>query len=161
MRGVFDYDRAAMVLAEAIYRGDRETALRWGISERTIYRYRERMSRDDKLSDLVKEKRARLDRSWADKLPASIQAAIEFLQEAAQKANKTDPEVIHAIAGALKIQTEVVLTKDVLDARLARERGQAHPPDRPLAAAGGDGERGDDVETAAGSADDGVSQPGG
>ena len=123
MRGGFDYDRAATILIEAAYYGDQKTAARWDISERTIYRYRERLGRDDKLSDFVKRKKAAFERGWADELPSSIRAGIDYLKRAAQSADASNPEAIHAVAGALKIQTEVALTKDVLDARLARERG--------------------------------------
>lgn len=135
MRGGFDYDRAAMILTEAAYRGDQETARRWGISERTIYNYRKRVETDEKLAELFAAKKAAFERGWADELPASIRAAIEFLKRASQQADQRDPSVIHAIAGALKIQTEVAITKDILDARLARERGQTNTADESLAAA--------------------------
>jgi hypothetical protein len=142
MRGGFDYDRAATILTEAAYHGDQDTARRWGISERTIYRYRKRFGRDDKLSELVKQKKQAFERGWADDLPSSIKAGIDFLKRAAQSADQNNPDVIHAIAGALKIQTEVAVTKDILDARLARERGQANTADGPLAAAGHNGDLG-------------------
>lgn len=135
MRGGFDYDRAAAILVEAAYYGDQKAAQRWDISERTIYNYRKRAKTDEKLSDLFKSKRATFERSWADELPGSIKAGIDFLKRAAQSADHNNPDVIHAIAGALKIQAGVAVTKDILDARLARERGPTDTPDRPLAAA--------------------------
>jgi len=135
MRGGLEYDRTATILVEAAYYGDHETAHRWGISERTIQRYRQRLQNDDKLAEFVARKKAAFERGWADELPGSIKAGIDFLKRAAHSADPRDPDAIHAVAGALKIQTEVVVTKDILDARLARERGQANTTDGPLAAA--------------------------
>lgn len=123
-----DYNRAATILVEAIWLGDQRTAKKWGITQRTIIRYRNKLETDDELSQLVTYKNDVFTNDWAAGIPSAIRAAISFLQEAAMKANPEDPAVIHAVAGALKMLAEVGLTKEVIDARLGRGHRESGSP---------------------------------
>lgn len=115
-----DYDRVASILIEAAFFGEKQTAQRWGITDRTILNYRKRLDEDSELSDIFILKKTAFESEWASEIPASIRAGIRFLGEAAKKADPTNPEVIHAVAGAVKILAEVGLTKEIIDARLGR-----------------------------------------
>lgn len=127
-----DYDRVALILVEAAFFGEKQTAQRWGISTKTIERYRARLDEDSGLSGFVALKKQAFESSWADEIPASIRAGIRFLGEAAKRADYT-PESIHAIAGAVKILAEVGLTKEILDVRLGRYNRESGTEGGPLA----------------------------
>ncbi len=127
MPQVFKYERAAQILAEAAVLGDKEAIARHGVALRTLQRYRRRLSEDEKLARLVAEKKAVLEREWASELAPAIREGIRFLQKAAREADASDPAAIHAVAGALKILSEIALTKEVLDARLAKHHREQAP----------------------------------
>lgn len=133
MTGKLDYDRVALILVEAAFFGEQPTAKRWGITDRTILNYRNRLDEDSRLSDIFALKKAAFESDWASEIPSAIRAGIRFLGEAAQMANRTDPEAIHAVAGAVKILAEVGLAKEILDVRLSRYHGQNREEDRALA----------------------------
>lgn len=115
-----DYDRVATILVEAAFFGDSQAAERWGVSERTVQRYRKRMGKSDELSSIVALKKENFEQNWADEIPAAIRSATRFLMNASRQADPTDPAAIHAVAGAMKIMAEVGLTKEILDVRLGR-----------------------------------------
>jgi len=115
-------ERMARVIAESMYHGDRVVAERYGISLRTLQRYRRRYADGDPdLAALVAQKKAALEREWASELAPAIREAIDYLRRAARDADTHDPNAIHAVAGALKILSEVALTREVLSARLAAQ----------------------------------------
>lgn len=119
-----DYDRVASILVEAAFFGEKPTAKRWGITDRTILNYRNRLNEDSELSDIFIRKKEAFETNWADEIPSAIRSAIRFLQTASQQADPADPESIHAVAGALKILAEVGLTKEIIDVRLSRHYRQ-------------------------------------
>ncbi|WP_287408284.1 hypothetical protein [Oceanithermus sp.] len=125
----FNYERASRMLAEAMFHGDHAVVERYGTSLRSLQRYRRRLADGDRvLADLVAEKKAALEREWAGELAPAIREGIMFLRRAAKAADPSDPDAIHAVAGSLKILSEIALTKEVLDARFAatdRPHGQA------------------------------------
>ena len=143
---IIDTDRVAQVLVDAAYTGDEAAAAKWGISERTIKRYRARLGADDTLSLSVQEKRQLVEQDWAAELPAAIRAGAGFIHRAAEQGDPTDPNMVHAVAGGMKLVAEVLFAKQMLDARMAqlrvdvRDSGQPRP-DRPaLAEVATDGE---------------------
>lgn len=99
--------------------------MRHGITDRTLRRYRERFGTDPRLTELVQQKRAVVNKAWANDLPSSIDKAIAFLGRAAEHANTGDPDAIHAIAGAAKILSEIQQVGRVIDARLAQQAKEA------------------------------------
>lgn len=114
-----DYDRVAAILVEALYYGDQETAKRWDITTRTIQNYRARLDDDAELSVIFADKKAAFETEWANEVPAALRSAVRFLMRAGEEADPSDPQAIHAVAGALKMLAEVRFTKDILDARLS------------------------------------------
>ena len=52
----FSLEKAALILAEAEFSSDKSVAERWGISVRTLYRYRTEMAECPKMSENVREK---------------------------------------------------------------------------------------------------------
>lgn len=114
----FDYERAAVILAEAAFSDDRTVCQRHGITDRTLRRYRKRMLSDPRLSTFVREKQARLTEQWTHELAPAIGAAIRFLKQAAQSADPSDPAAIRAVAEALKGLAEIDMTREVLQSRV-------------------------------------------
>jgi hypothetical protein len=92
---------------------------------KSLHRYRARLSGDGELSKelsrVVCEKKTISDLGWAAEIPSMLQAGIAFLRRAATEASVTDPDVIHSIAGAVKIVAEVQAMRDVLDARILEQ----------------------------------------
>ena len=135
-----DHDKAAAILVDAAYKGDEVAAAEWGVSERTVKRYRARMGDDPKLALAVREKRALVERDWAETLPETIREAADFIRRAARQGNARDPNMVHAVAGGMKLVAEIHFAKQMLDARLAqigvdvRDSGE-HRTDRPQIAA--------------------------
>jgi len=119
----FNRERASIILVDALYSDDELAAEKHGITARTIRNYRERLDSDQELSALFHSKRREREKSWADDMPAAISSGVEYLRKVSEglKPEETSPEMVHAIAGAVKVLSEVRMTKDVLDARLARQ----------------------------------------
>jgi hypothetical protein len=134
--GRFNYDRAAAVLVEAAYFGDKAAADRYGITVRSVERYRERLDDDIELSAFVTIKKQEFEDRWAEELPAAIRASIRFLAKAANEADHKDAQTIYSVAGALKILADVTLTKRVLDARLTGRGESERTEDRPMVGEG-------------------------
>ncbi|HEY1956709.1 MAG TPA: hypothetical protein VGH28_13910 [Polyangiaceae bacterium] len=124
-RPKFDAARAARVLAEAVATGDAAAAKRHGVAERTIRHWRKKLEGDPVLAGLCQEKVAIVEADWAESLPSAIRKCIEFLADATEKCDARSPEAVHAIAGAMKLLTDVALARQMLDVRLARQAGQA------------------------------------
>jgi hypothetical protein len=117
----FDRDKAAKILVDASTMGDAAAALKWGIAAETISRYRRKLESDPELSKEIKAKKRLQDQAWADDIPAALTAAIDYLKRASQDADTRDPDAIHAVAGAAKILSEIAITREVIDARLAEQ----------------------------------------
>lgn len=115
----FNRNRAATALVEAVYRGDKYAAKHWGVTVRSIQNWRVRLLDDAALVELFTHKRDEAEKNWAADAPLAIRAAVIFILRAAQEAEVT-PEMVHATAGAMKLLADMVLTKQVLDARLAQ-----------------------------------------
>lgn len=123
----FDYERASRALAVAALEGDETAAQRENLSVRTLRRYRARLEEDTTLAELVRQKKARLESEWANEIAPTLRAALQFLRRAAGKLDPSDPEAVHAVAGAFKLVNEGHQTMKVIDARLAELHRQDHP----------------------------------
>ncbi|WP_197057660.1 hypothetical protein [Meiothermus ruber] len=115
----FNQELAAKVLLETLFTDEETVAQRYGITSRTIYNYRKRLLADPHFSSFFNAKKAALEREWAHELAPAIRECIAFLKRAAKAVDPKSPEAIHAVAGALKILSEVSMTREVIDARLA------------------------------------------
>jgi len=119
---------AAMALREAVHTTDRQACERYGISERTMRRWRKALASDDELAAFVRAKKAAFDAAWAESLPPALRNSLEFIAGACAKA-KDDPNaycsplLISAVAAAMKLCAEVYYTGKVIDARLAQFEG--------------------------------------
>ncbi|MCX7601465.1 MAG: hypothetical protein N2Z75_05925 [Meiothermus sp.] len=121
-----DYELAATVLAEATLEDDRTVCERHGITPRTLRNYRYRLQSDPELSLLFRERLRTLEREWANELAPAIRQAVRFLQRAAQVADPRDPRAIEAVAEALRVLSEVSMTREVLQTRLEGPQGRAN-----------------------------------
>ncbi len=121
----FDRDKASKIVLDASLMGDRAAADKWGVSERTVRHYRHKLDSDPEFAEVCQEKKRIQDEAWADEIPSMLAAGITFLKEAAQQGDREDPDFVHAIAGAIKIVSEVHQVRRVIDARLSGE-------DRPI-----------------------------
>jgi hypothetical protein len=127
----FSRDFAAAVLIEAVFMTDAIACDKYGISLRTLRDYRARLHQDPELAAIFHTKKTLLDRAWADELVKAMRGAAAFIFEATETARndegcKTNPEMIAAMAGALKLCADIHLTSKVLDARLADANRQAN-----------------------------------
>jgi hypothetical protein len=114
-----DNNQVARILMDAVTMGDRAACDKHDISLRTLQRYRLRLEGDPDLARFVVEKKRLQDKAWADEMPVAIASCIKFLKEASHSCDRHDPDAVHAIAGALKIMSEVSMTREVIDARLS------------------------------------------
>lgn len=106
---VFNRDRAARILIDAIAFGDKTACKQWKITVRTLVRYRARLDTDPKLAELVREKGKVADAHWS-------KARLRFLRKAIARAEMllddatSLPEVVEAIGtiGELDIAAQVL-----------------------------------------------------
>jgi hypothetical protein len=120
---------AACVLVDALYSTDANTAEQYGISMRTIQRWRKRLADGDlELSQSVGTKRTQRDAAWAQELTGALVTGLKTLQNCFLAVGNDDeslksPDMIHAVAGALKIVAEAKLTQAIIEDRLTAFRG--------------------------------------
>lgn len=121
----------AVVLLEAIYSGDDAALKKFGVSLRTLQRWRKQLQSDDGLASFVATKKAELDSRWAESLPAALRNSIEFISEASAR-SKADPDsyqnpvLVQSIAGAMKLCADVYYTGKIIDARIASINREAN-----------------------------------
>jgi hypothetical protein len=121
---------AAEALVDAMFSTDENACQRYGISTKTLQRYRQRLAEGDpELSGFVHTKKAARDAAWAENLPGALANGLQAL-ESCFAAVQSDPEalkkpeVVHALAGAYRILAEVHLTSKIIEARI---NGQTTP----------------------------------
>lgn len=122
----FKYDLAACVLIEALFSTDEKACAKYGITQRTLQNYRQRLAVDSKLSLIFHTKKAALDKEWADELPRAMREATHTIAEIAigiraDAQMRKNPFVLEKLAGALKLCADVYYTGKVIDARIAGE----------------------------------------
>jgi hypothetical protein len=114
-RPTFDRELAAKVLALAAKAGDEEAAKHFGISTRSIKRYRARLVEgDSQLAEAVNQKTAQLDqhaRHWAEDAASFMSLAIRKL---GQLVGQAGPKQMRDVTGAIKIVGELDITRKVL-----------------------------------------------
>lgn len=120
-------EKRAAIVIDAMLSGTGPAAEKHGVSRRSVERCLVDSKTDQELSRLVAEKKAAADKAWAEEIPSCLRACIEYLHRAASESQNRTPEMVHAIAGALKMVSEVAATWKVLDVHLERFRGGAVP----------------------------------
>lgn len=121
----FNAERAAVILVEAAYKGEKQAAKDWGITTRSLRNWRRRLDSDESFSAIFRHKKELAEKDWAQDAPLTIRAAMAFIRRASQSESQ-DPEMVHAVAGAMKLLADVTLTKQVLDARVAHANRPAN-----------------------------------
>lgn len=136
----FNADFAATVLLEAAFTTDKAVCVKYGITDRTLRNYRQRLAADANFSAIFHTKKESVDKAWADELGTALRKGIRLIAECAdgfgqdEQMYKRNPELIAAIAGAVKICAEVYYTGKVIDARLAgQDRSAGQVPDEDAA----------------------------
>ena len=114
----------ATVLVEALYTTDDIACARYDISTQSLRRYRRTLPDDLELSAIVATKKLAFDREWAADFPVMLKKGAQVLNECfdavrGDEKAKKDPQVIAALAGAMKLAADIHLTGRVIDARLA------------------------------------------
>lgn len=117
----FNAERSATILADASLTTDAIAARKWGITPKSIYNWRERLETDPLFSELFIRKREALVHDWLGDAPIALRSAIDFIKRAAELGNPEDPDQVKAVNEAFKTLTEVVATKQVLDARITQQ----------------------------------------
>lgn len=115
-------EQISLILIDAAYMGDKKAAQKWGITDRSVRRYRARMATDSELSAYVLKRKQQAEKTWAEDLSLAIKAGIAFLSESTQALSKRDPEAVKAVNESVKTLTDVAIMREVLDARLAEYR---------------------------------------
>jgi transposase-like protein len=121
----YSLEQQARIILEAVNGDPDATCSRHGITRRTLQRWRKSLKvGDTELSRNVAEKKRALDDAWAEKIPGCLSACVEYITEAASQVLRTDPQAIHAVAGAMKLVSEVAATWKIIDARISSQSGQ-------------------------------------
>ncbi len=128
-RKKFSDEQIAQILVEGAYKGDIYVSQQYGITDRTVRNWKNRLGFDVKFSKLFHDKKRLFEREWATELPVAIKAAIEACKRSVQSLDPSDPNGAHAIAGILKILSEIATMREVLDARLAGQNREDDPQD--------------------------------
>lgn len=134
---------AATVLIEAAYTTDEKAAARYGISLRTIQRWRSKIQTDPILAGFVATKKRAFDEAWAEEIPVTLRKAMRFLNDAFEKADARNPAIIESVVGAIKIIAEVQMTGRWIDARIGNQ-------DRAANQLSGQGDSADEANSASG-----------
>lgn len=123
-RAGYNRELAAMVLIAALYKSDAEACQEYGISLRSLQRYRKALATDRLLAEAVATKKAELDKEWAQDFIVPLRKGAQFLLEAFESC-RTDkqyiknPVVIQAVAEAVRLCADVVLTSKAIDAQFS------------------------------------------
>lgn len=110
-RPIFNRELAARVLALAEQVGDIEAAKHFGVSTKSVTRYRARVVQDAELSRLVAERKHELEansKGWAEDASSFMSEAIRRLRQLLPTAGMRE------VVGAIKIIGELDITRKVL-----------------------------------------------
>jgi len=117
---------AATVIIAAAFTTDEKACRQYGVSVRSLQRWRRQLADGDpELAGFVATKKEAFDKTWAEQLPIALKTGLQCLSEcmdtiANDAKSKKNPEVIHAIAGALSICAEIYFTGKVIDIRFTQ-----------------------------------------
>lgn len=125
----FKYDRAACIVAESDVFGIEEVAKRWGVSDRTIWRYKAKCVEDELLAELVTRKKAKLSDSWTENASRALNTALnELNKKIPLMKTEEDAKIIYSIVGAIKVVGELKITADTLSADESSYYLEGQPP---------------------------------
>lgn len=122
---LFSKAMKAQIVLEEASAGTEATCKRYGITDRTLRRWRALIPNDSELAAAVRDKKQAVDQEWAKSIPGALQECLRCLKRAASAARDEDlrnPDYIHAIAGALKMIAETDGAYKLIEERLRRAR---------------------------------------
>ena len=131
----FNRERAARILVDAIALGDKTACKQWKINERTLVRYRSRLSSDPQLSELVRAKGRVADEHWSKARVRFLRKAISKLE---QLIDSADQDQIRDVSEAVKVVGELQVASAVLHEPGTDFEGARSAEDAARAGAGGD-----------------------
>jgi hypothetical protein len=109
---------AVSLVAESAFSTDPHAlCARYNVSTITLERWRRKVAEDARLGALVAEKRKALDEVWECGLRSTAReliAALAHHAHLAMKADKFDPDMVHKLAGALKIVNDAAVTRGMV-----------------------------------------------
>jgi hypothetical protein len=125
-----DIEVVAAVLVEAPFTTDDAVCKKYGISVRSLQRYRQRLLTDPRLADLVATKKDVFDSAWAQTFPKALSTSIRVTGEmiaaiAADPQMLKNPIALEKVAGAMKLLTEAYYTSKWFDAQLRKQSSEA------------------------------------
>ena len=110
-----DNQKAARVLVDAALHGDRKACDTHKITDRTLRNYRAALDTDTELSALYAQlSRLVTTQNWADELNTSLTGLIRKLGGMVQDLPGSTAENITSVTGAIKVLSEIALTREVL-----------------------------------------------
>jgi hypothetical protein len=140
-------DIRAAIIAESAWAGDEATCAKFGISRRTLQRFRRALENDPELMLALTAKQQAFEQRWLGEIDVTLGKAIRTIGEIADKVIKDptasrNPAMLHELTYAAKMLSDVKLAKTIIDARLAglnpstspiREDHQLNPGETQLA----------------------------
>lgn len=114
----FDLERKAQVIVEAVTLGNKAASQRNSLSERTVRRYIREVEKNPELSRIVQTKKRLVEENWVAQIDGAILAGINYLERSSLELPVT-PEGTHAVAGAIKLLSEVKIRHQLVDIRIA------------------------------------------
>lgn len=120
MQRHFSRETIAQILVEATIYGVQKTAEKYRIKPRQLRVWRTRMHNDLDLQELYNQALQAHQKRWVEEAGKFLSQGFTYLQEAS-RTQVSSPEMIHAIAGALKIANEIILTQEILNAKFTQQ----------------------------------------
>lgn len=108
-------DRKALIISYAAIHGDQAACKHFKISARSIQRYRREAEESDALSQSVAHKKDVVIAKWTEGAPSAVADCVAFVARATREGDPSDPNMVHAISGAIKILTDALANREVLD----------------------------------------------
>lgn len=115
---------AASVLLDAVYTNDEAACAKYGITPRTLRNYRRKLHEDAAFAAIFHTKEVELQKVWAQDFIAPLKKGAQFLLEAFESVRSDknyikNPVVIQAVAEAVRLCADVVLTSKAIDAQFS------------------------------------------
>lgn len=73
---------------------------------------------------LCPPKKRRADRAWLLHAPPMIESALECMRRCSEEA-EISPEMLRAVAGAFKVVSEAIASREIIDARIRKALGES------------------------------------
>ena len=117
-----DYGKVSIILVEAAIGDDKTVCDKYKISTRTLQRYRKLMVEDSHLASIVAEKKAAIEKDWLGAIAPALKSCIGYVQRVSSETKEKTPEMVHALAGAIKIIVDAELASKSMDLEIELSR---------------------------------------